>query len=334
VILQNGDGQTNLVNISTASTSAQLNFTGGSCTSSTFGFQLLAGSHTFNQVTFNNVPTITASALLNLAGTLYINNTIIKLPSLCFKIISSIHYYYSSGEALFVNIQEGSNFFMRNVSVNEYTGNLIDAVYLEQLIIDSSTFQNLNLTSSIPFIRVRKYSVQDIRFTNLMFSNINVKNSLFLLENTLSQILMINITVTNLFKKPVTVKTAIEVDYESSWPGGIFFLGRNDVVLIMTNCSFSNIGSHCIGLNTAGLVLTTSIFDNSGLNTQGLGSATDHNDAASGVTWINIYRGTINVNNGFQALVTSNIFNDNKLMSSRGGVHLNSLLVDLNCFRL
>ena len=225
-----------------------------------------------------------------------------------------------------MNIQRGSSFFMQNVSVNEYTGNLVDAYYMTQLIIDSSTFQNLNLTSSIPFIRIRKLygTYTGLTLKNLIFDNIYVKNSLFLVDNTLLQVTMTNITVTNLFKKSVTVKTAIEIDYESFWPGGIFFLGRNDILLRMTNCTFYNIGSHCIGLNTAGLIITTSIFDNSGLNTEGLESATDQDDASSGVTWINMYGGTSNVNYAQQIVVTSNIFKDNKLMASRGGVRLTS----------
>jgi len=236
-------------------------------------------------------------------------------------------------------MQMNSTLFIQNVTVDNYSGNFIDADTIIQLNIASSTFKNLDLESSIPFIRVRRFngnllSAIGLSFKDLIFENIKVKNSLFLTDDTMNQIMMTNISAYNIFKKSVAVKTAVEIDYETSWPGGIFFLGRNDIVLRMENSRFYNVGSHCIGINAGGIYLVNSIFDNSKLDpAYAVQPAVDEKDDFGGITWITLIGNTQRVNNyGYDFAISSNIFNENKVKSNLGGVHLVKILSFLTTF--
>ena len=187
--------------------------------------------------------------------------------------------------------------------------------------ITNSAFQNLALTSSIPFIRVAGTSLATLYthyLTNILFYNVTVKNSLIEMERYQSSILATNLTMENIEKSRTSAETTLDVEYDDTWYGGICFLGRNSVSLDLKVSSFKNISSHCLGLVSSSLKITESIFNNTGvesLYSQAESSVTDY----TGVSWIIFYGGTQDVGSGFLIKFDTCQFIGNTFYPSKGG---------------
>jgi len=219
-----------------------------------------------------------------------------------------------------MNLVPGANVVLDNITVNQYSGNFIEATGNTKLTMTSSQFYNLDLSQSTPFIKLSKLNeaTSGVLIQNILFENVQVMHSLFLLEKSNSKaILFLNITMRNLKSKPMVKKDSLDLEYENEWVGGICLLGR-DSQFTLQNSLFENIYSHCIGLKSTIVNLSHNTFTNAGLEDP-LMKVTDGSiSERSGVSWLNLQSPVINS----RSYVTSCKFIENKIIPKYGGVSL------------
>jgi len=219
-----------------------------------------------------------------------------------------------------MNLVPGANVVLDNITVNEYSGNFIEATGNTKLTMTSSQFYNLDLSQSTPFIKLSKLNeaTSGVLFQNILFENVRVKHSLFLLEKSNSRaILFLNITMRNLTLKPIIKKESLDLQYENEWVGGICLLGR-DSEFTLRNSLFENIYSHCIGLKSVVFTFENNTFTNAGLEDPPLKITDGSISERSGVSWLNLQSSILNA----LSYVTSCKFIENKIIPKYGGVSL------------
>jgi len=217
---------------------------------------------------------------------------------------------------------------LTNVTCDEYSGNFLDITNNSSLFLSSSQFSNIDALQSIPFIKISQVYTDDrfftgsgISFQNIVFQSIQVKHSIFLVEDggINTNFRWINITMRNITKEIFEQKNEQDLDYEREWIGGLCILARNIFNPDMKNSSFENINSHCIATSFSTVFLENVIFNNSGLESSPL-KLSDENSISEtdGVSWVIIRaRGQTYRNN-----ITSCRFIENKITPKYGGVKM------------
>ena len=99
----------------------------------------------------------------------------------------NIKFINRRGSSLFLNSTLGARAILINITVNEYFGNFLEATSNSSFLLNNSQFYNLDVSQSTPFIKISQQYI--VNFPNLLnhvlFQNVQVKHSLFLLEKTL-----------------------------------------------------------------------------------------------------------------------------------------------------
>jgi len=185
----------------------------------------------------------------------------------------------------------------------------------------SSRFYNLDLSQSTPFIKFSKLvevASDGVLFQDILFQNVQVKHSLFLLEKTFSiAVQLLNITMRNLTLKPIVKKSSLDLEYENEWVGGVCLLGR-DSRLTLKDSLFENIYSHCLGLKSTIVNFYNNTFTNAGLENQPMKITDGSISERSGVSWLSLQSpDTYSVSS-----VISCKFIENKIIPKYGGVRL------------
>ena len=129
-------------------------------------------------------------------------------------------------------------------------------------------------------------------------------------------------------------KTAEDSSYESIWPGGVCFLGRDTIALVISHSVFTNIYSHCVGLTTAALTINNSTFNNSDIDPayESLITSSTTIDSFSesdGVTFINFQDGTSDIIPLGRVAISNSKFISNKIHPKYGGVFFFIILLDI-----
>jgi len=222
---------------------------------------------------------------------------------------------------LFLQAGPEANATLINIRVDGYSGNFIDAVGSRNVYTISSQFINIDSIQSTPFIKISQLISNPIPvlFMDVLFENITVKHSIFLIEKPVSTSRIstfVNITMRNITKKEILNRNVQDHEYEQDWIGGLCLLAR-EIHIIVNDSSFENINSHCIGLNTASVHLNYDIFNNSGLEAPSKKLTDDSISETDGVSWLNS-RGELlrNKNN-----IISCKFIENKIAPKYGGVN-------------
>lgn len=226
------------------------------------------------------------------------------------------------GQSLFLYLIEGSSAYIRNVNMNNYSGNFIDTANPTIISISSSVFKNLDLIEVTPFIRVNGTGVGKTYSHSVMdtiFQNISLKTSLILAQNGLMKITMSNLTITDIKKKEVINKSIEYLNFETEW-SGLCFLGKNDISLTIKQSKISNLNSHCISLKFSTMTLTSVIFDNSELKHKTTEVSEDLIDETHGVSWINFHAGTSAVSPSGSISISLCKFINNQITPKYGGV--------------
>lgn len=211
-----------------------------------------------------------------------------------------------------------------NVTMKDYTGTFVDVDTINKFTLINSVFQNIAPNSSVPFVRLTNAGASlsgTHTITNLTFQNVSVKHSVFLLEKgyqraVLDLIVMDNITKMSTAESP----TLLDLEYESEWPGGLCMLGRKGAGYTVNRSSFTNIGSHCIGLKTTALTMFNNVFNNTALDYTEVAVSEDKMDESMGVTWLYVSGGTTDVTPGTLLKISTCKFYDNKIRPLYGGV--------------
>ena len=232
----------------------------------------------------------------------------------------NIKFINRRGSSLFLNSTLGARAILINITVNEYFGNFLEATSNSSLLLNNSQFYNLDVSQSTPFIKISQQYI--VNFPNLLnhvlFQNVQVKHSLFLLEKTLVStgiIQFLNITMRNLKLKPIVKKSSLDLEYENEWVGGVCLLGR-DSQFTLKDSLFENIYSHCIGLKSTQITLSNSTFTNAGLEDQPMKITDGSISERSGVSWLSLQREIPY----FKNYVESCKFIENKIIPKYGGV--------------
>lgn len=242
--------------------------------------------------------------------------------------MSSKYFHYlklnllnREGKSLLLDLAKWSSVTIQNLTVNEYSGNLLSSQQPKTISISSSLFKNLDLAEVTPFIKIigpsysRPYTPL---IKNSVFQNIAVKASLLLVQTNI-RITLENVTIDGISKKNTDSKLDV-VEYaqiRSEWIGGVCLLGKGSVVLTIKQSRITNIASHCIGLKFSTLTLTSVVFDNSALEYMPSQIPDELVNEADGVTWINLFSDGVPTRD----TITSCKFISNKIPPKYGGVN-------------
>lgn len=139
-----------------------------------------------------------------------------------------LKFVHREGKCLLLDLTKWSNVTIQNLTLNEYSGNLIKSTQPKSISISSSVFKNLDLVEVTPFIKVvgpiysRSYAPL---IKDSVFQNITTTTSLILLQTELRSLIE-NTTFTDISKKNLAkeLETIEYAQVKSEWPGGICLL--------------------------------------------------------------------------------------------------------------
>lgn len=214
---------------------------------------------------------------------------------------------------------------MKNITINNYSGNFLDSTNPKTILITSSAFKNLNLIEVTPFIKIsgtNQAKTYTHSINDTIFQNISLKTTLILAQDGLMNIKMTNLMITDITKKTIINKSTEYLDIEAQWPGGICLLGKNGISLTIKQSKIMNLNSHCIGLKYSTMTLTSVVFTNAALRYEPTQISENQVDDSSGVSWINFHAGTQDIIPQMSIRITSCQFIENKIYSKCGGVSL------------
>jgi len=272
---------------------SQFNFIQGQHINSSSTFVLQGGLHSIANVIFldNHAP----QALITLnKSSLDISNTSIQ-----------------KGESLLIQAENRSTLRVENLIFKDYNGNFLRADDPYLIVIIASTFRDLNIDQSSPFIHItgKTLSYSYIHYIeNTIFQDINLQASLFLVDKAISTIHLSGVNMTNI-NKIVVPERSLPEDFSRA----ICFVASQDISVTIEKSNFINIASNCIFLDSSALVLTENIFNNTALDLP------SESQDSQGISWVSFHDGTNNINPGFLVSITENQFIENKMPPLKGG---------------
>jgi len=160
---------------------------------------------------------------------------------------------------------------------------------------------------------------------NVTFENIKVRYQLINFDDTI-------LTVSNSTFRNITriwdnnTPTNNDLEYIDII-NGVAITAELDGDLIVSNSTFTDIGSHCIVANRARVRVFNSTFDNTNYESERkIPSAIDK---YWGVSWIKIISSSLDVVDGFIHIIQGNTFLTNKIQSLSGGVRVIILVLNV-----
>lgn len=160
-----------------------------------------------------------------------------------------------------------------------------------------------------------------------------VRHSMILIDGKRTELLLINVTMSDIKEVVPSVLTTNDMRYLTEWPGGLCVLARTKVSVKISYSNFTKISSHCLGLKETALEVISSIFDNTELEvpfTNKFSLVEDNLDDNSGITWINIQDPPTIFPDKQKITIAFNKFIENKKVSKYGGVIEMILLICLS----
>jgi len=300
--------ETKLVYAAATSTSSQFTYNTGTYSDAAFKFVLNAGTQVFTNTNWINIGDVNSLFTLGLTHTF--TNT-----------------FVSGGSSLFLTMISQSTLTITNMTFINYNGNFIDAIAPKVIAISGSLFQNITQNITKPFIYATaagSFTIAAPAITSTTFDNISVRHSLMLMEQTTKVMSLTSVVMNNIRKIPLTkrMKSALDLEYESVWPGGVCMLSRVGTGYKLTSSNFTNIHSHCIGSSQSVLTMTSCIFDNTGLSSEYTSSLKNTSLVESdGVSFLSFSDGTTEANPGTFVSVTSNQYINIVNYPKYGGVY-------------